>query len=335
MLLALACVALCLASCAPRMFPSSHGYVLVRTQGELWVPVPDDDPLYEQFEREVLADAFLRRLIDLFEHTTHAYVATDTRNRLRQTVGNYPILVLDSAAPGLLYDVELHPAEERVAVERALGLGRDGAWDAAQVRDEMAAASAPWLLALVGVEARAGAERLPLEQPTTPEAALVAGLAAALDALHLDALNDAAQTMGPFATAPGAEPAMDEARLQRYRALQANSYAWRDGTGLPGDARLPRDQALNTPGVAATFLYGLLRQTGAHTPQRYMLWFLSYKAPEMPLAKLLRVCQRLGRGGQISMQTLVDDYADTYPAEREAVQALFAEVYGAASDGAR
>ncbi len=302
------------------MVPSTHGYVLVRTQTDLLVPVPDEDPLYAQFEQQVLSDAFLRHLIDVFEHTTRAYLATDTPNRLRQTVGNYPILVLDSAAPGVLHDIVLQHGEERVSVECALGLGREGVSDLARVRADMAAASAPWLLALVGVSADAGAESLPLDQPATTEAALVAGLAAALDALQLDAT--------------AAETAVEELRMARYRAVQANAYATRAGHGQADDARLAHDEASRTPGVAATFLYRLLRQTGVYTPQRYMLWFLSYKAPEMPLAKLLRVCQRMGKSGAVSVETLAVYYADTYPAERQAVLSLYTEVYGEAPDEA-
>lgn len=274
--------------CAPTMITSSHGYVLVRTQEGVLAPLPDDDPLYAEFERVVLDDVFLRSLISLFEHTTEAYLATDLHNPLRQTAGNYPVLVLDSAAPGVLYDITLQSGSARVPLERALGLGRDGAIDLVQARDDLASASAPWLLELVGVPTR-GRTTVPLDQPATPEEAVVTGFVTAVSALHSGA-----------------------------RAVNALAPAQ-----LP-----PATEALRTPGVCAWFLARLAQQTGPCTPQRYMLWFMHYDGPELPLAKLMRVYLRMAQEENLAIETLIRYYVEFYPAERTNVLALAEEVFG-------
>lgn len=303
----LLCLAL-LAGCAPSAIRSTHGYVLVRTLDAELVPLPDDDPLYALFERQVLGDTYPHNLLDLCENTTEAFVATDTPNRLSQTVGNYPIIVLDSHAPGVLREVVLHPVGAEVPVELALGLGYGSAIDLQRARQDIARVCGGWLLELVGVSASQGGDDTPLEEPTDASAALRLGLTVALEVLDTEA----------------ARPE----RAARDQSVLSNAYAYRWVDGAPTSERLSRADAVRTPGAAAAFFCRLLQETGPFCPQRYMLWFLNYPVSEMPLAKTVRVCLRLGSAPDLTLDAFISHYAETYPAERSAVLSLAAEVFG-------
>jgi hypothetical protein len=316
------CLAVLAAGCSSSGIQTTHGYVLVRTQDAALVPVPDDDPLYTVFDTQVLQDAYLRNLLDLFEHTTDAFVATNTASPLRQTVHNYPILVLDSAGPGVLRDIVLQSSGGKVPVERALGLGDDGAMDLYRAREAFASASTLWVLELVGVSTTGAGSEIALDQPADAQVALCAGLAAAVDALHALAASP-----GPAASYAGVGAAAAPLQARR-QAIVDNAYAYRWAHGHATAQRLPRAEAVRTPGATGTFFCRLLQQTGVYTRQRDMLWFVNYTGPEMPLAKTLRVCRRLAGARALDMESFVAVYAETYPAERDAVLALADEVYG-------
>jgi len=293
---------------------TTHAYVLVRSGPEGLVPVHDDDLLYTLFEQQVTKDAYLKRMLDLFEHTTEAFGATNMSSRFYQTLSNHPVIVLDSHTPGVLRDIVVHSDGREVRIERALGLGTDDGIDLPRGREAFATASAFWLLELAGVSTE-GAEQVPLDRAADAAQALSRGLAAANDALRADAADSA----GAYGSADG------DARRQ---AIQDNAYACRPGEGQTTVQRLSRAEAVRTPGVVATFFYRLLRQADIYYPQRYMLWFLHYAGPEMPLAKTLRVCQRLASEDQVDMESFIAVYVGMYPAEYRAVLALADEVLG-------
>jgi len=318
-------LALLTSGCGSTVIPATHGYLLVRTSDAALTPVSDDDPLYTAFEQQVLQDAYLRSLLNLFEHTTEAYVATNTSNALSQTVHNYPILVLDSATPGVLHDIELSSSGAAVSIERALGLGYDGTIDLDRAQEDLAPTSALWLLELVGVSTSPWGDQIALDQPTDAEVALSLGLAAAVDVLHTLDRTSAEGTASERAIAAPT----DDARRQ---AILSGAYAYRWADGHSTAQHLPRAEAVRTPGAAATFFYRLLQQTEMYYPQRYMLWFVNYAGSEMPLAKTLRVCQRLALEHRVDIETFITYYVETFPAERTAVLSLADQVFGQSED---
>jgi len=326
--LAMVCVLLLasLSGCMASTVGTSHEYVLARTKGNELVALEDDDPLYEQFDSEVFDDPYLHRLLMVFEHTTESFLATNTQTALRQTIANRLLIVVDSAQVRVLRNVTVHYNQRRVPIELAIGLGRNGRVDLARAQQDLSRVMAPLLLELVGLRADRThpSASCQVHEVTSPQEALWVGFEAALESIY------GQQHRGLIAELRAQEPQTPEAldRLRRYELVPHNGLRFVFEGGRPTSEIRSSQEASCTPGVVATFLYRLLEQAGSFYPQRYMLWFVSFEADEIPYGKLLLAASRMPRHIDVSIQTFIGSYADTYPAESASVLALAKEVFG-------
>jgi len=322
--LALICLvaAWMLAGCLPSVVHTEHEYILLRTADDKLVSAPDDDPLYEQFDREVLSDPYLRHLLMVFEHTTEAFLATNTRTRYPQTVANRPMIVLDSTQPGVLRNVRADFDGTPMRIELALGLGREGTMDMVAARDHMALAMASLTMELMGVES-ATAIWPTADEVVAPDLAFERGLQIAFEVMRAardpNLLRSAKQFDGNSAA---------DDRLAWYGFVPSNGYRYRFADGQPTAALRSPDEALCTPGVTAAFFYRLMQRSDDYYPQRFMLWFVNYDADESAEAKIVLPLRYLARG-DVSMRAFIKSYIETYPADKERVLALANETFGA------
>jgi len=298
--LTLAMVCVCflasLSGCMPSVIGTDHEYVLVRTEGTELVVVQDDDPLYEQFDDQVFDDAHLRRLLMVFEHTTESFLATNIPSPLTQTIANRLIIVVDSQERALLHDITVHHNGASVPIELAIGVGHDGRVDLALARKNLPRAMAPLLLELVGLKQ---------------------------DRTHTSASPDAHEVASRSeAFWVAFEAALESACTERHAELAEDLPAGE----LPSSPRPVFGGP--TPEVVATLICRLLQQAGSFYPQRHMLWFASFEPDEIPYAKFLLAVSRMPRHRDVSIQTFVESYAETFPAERASVFSLAEEVLG-------
>jgi len=328
LLLAVVCVCLLLsfAGCMPSVVGTSHEYVLVRTEGEDLVAIPDDDPLYQRFDGEVLGDPYLARLLMVFEHTTESFLATNTFTSLDQTVANRLIIVVDSSEMGVLHNVTVHQGGREVPIELAMGLGQDGSVDLVLARERFARVMAPLLLELVGLKPdRMESQTHPwIYEITDSSQAFWVGFEAAREGIdgqqHGDLVDELRARESPSLEV------ID--RLYRYELIPLNGLRFRFEEGQPTSEIRSPEEALHTPGVVAGFIYRLLEHAGSFYPQRYMLWFTSFDPDEMPYAKLLLATSRMPRYGEVSIQGFIGSYAETFPAESASVKLLAEEIFG-------
>lgn len=317
-------IAWMLSGCLPSVVHTEHEYILLHGEQDRFVGVLDDEPLYEQFDREVLSDPYLYRLLMLFEHTTEAFLATNARARYPQAVANRPMIVLDSARPGVLRDLRADFKGTTTRVDLALGLGRDGMTDMAFARDHMAAVMVSAILELMGAES---ATEPPTGWPmayeiTAPDLAFERGLQIAFETTRVAHNSDLLR-----ASKQSTDEAPKDGRLAWYEQVPANGYRFRFTEGQPlANLRSP-DEALCTPGVVAAFFYRLMQRSSDYYPQRFMLWFVNYDADEIAEAKIVLVFRYLP--SKPSMRAFVKSYIETYPADRERVLALANETFGA------
>lgn len=307
--------------------PTERQYVLAqRVDGRL-AALASDDPLYDRFDDQVLSDAALRRLLMLFEHTTESFLATNGAIPAPRTVANHLVIVLDGETIGLQRDVRLATPGGQARVELALSLGQSGGIDLVVARHHMAAAMGPLLLELVGRRAPDGLSMATIATPeasVSPDVALWAGYALALEAdyarpfLGDGPLDDPQHVLYP--------PPQD--LLTRQRAIVARAE---DGAPPVGEGA-SRQEAIGAPSAVAAFLVALQRQAGSYYPQEHMLWMVSYEPEEVPYGKVLLAMMRM-RPGAASVEDLIASYADTYPAEREAVHELADVILGPAGGG--
>ncbi|MHB1293574.1 MAG: hypothetical protein ACYC4R_01125 [Anaerolineae bacterium] len=286
----LACVLLIATAigCVPTGLNATHDYVLVHTEGESLVRTADDDPLYPEFEDEVLSDPKARLFMNVFEHTTEAYLATNTHTRFSQTVANRPVVVIDAGQGTVLRRIRVQDGGRLVAIELALGLGDSGEVDMAYTREALPRAVAPLLMELVGMEPPDAAS------PAAARDALWQGFAAALEAVQITgAEGQATVTACPLGSS--LTPAGGTADAERI----------------------------------STFFCRLLATTSANYPQTYLLWFASYDAGETAYGKILLAMRRMPSGRDVSIGAFAATYGETFPAERAAINALAAEVFGA------
>jgi len=318
--LACCCLLLSLSGCMPSVVQTSHEYVLARTEGGQLLIVEDDDPLYQQFDDWVFSDPYRRRLLDVFEHTTEAFLATNTPTSLPQTMANRLIVVVDSDQAGVLREITLHHDGHRVPIELAIGVGREGSVDLDHARRILPRVMAPLLLELVGLEPEpAPASASPaLHEPTTPSQAFWLGFQEALVSLGAQQPQESASSLLPQETInPGAG--------ERPQCVpQAPSLK---GAQPPASAR-SFEGASRTPGLVATFLCRLLQQAGSFYPQRHMLWFASFDPEEIPYSKLLLAVSRMPSHQGISVQGFIEAYIETFPAEKTPVRTLAREIFG-------
>jgi len=312
-----------LAGCIPVIISSGHGWVLVVARGDTLVRVPDEDPLYGAFEREVLGDPYVARMLSAYAHTTEVFIASSRLTHVPQTVANHPVIVLDSLSPGPMHDIIVLDGERTVHIELALGLGREGEINLEAARRDLPWAIAPLLLELVGLrpEPSSSAWSPDLGEPDSEARAFWLGFQAALGVRHLAEQPDLLAALRAAPPSPEAS-----ARLEALERVPTNGYRFEGES--PTSRLRPREEALRTPGVAAAFLYRLLDETSAGYPQRDMLWFVQYASEEIPLAKALLAVSRMGDRRAPSVATFLRSYAESFPAERDALQALEQAVFG-------
>jgi len=303
---------------------TSRNYVLLRTQGASQVVLEDDDPLYAEFQSEVLTDPYLAMLVSLFEATTTAYVSANKAAPVPATAANHLMIVLDAAEAGAVYDLRAHYRETRFEVELALGLGNRGQVDLDWARDHMAGAMGPLLLGLAGLPAMGG-EAAP-DEITTPEIAFYRGFGLALEATHAQNPDVQARWRARAQESP-------EARAQLERALPVadNGYRFLYADGRPTFQLRSREQALRTPGTVAAFFTRLLGHAGNYYPQRHLLWFFGYSPDQVPYAKVILALGAVSTEQVLSVPGFIEAYAETFPAEREMILDLADEVFGQVS----
>jgi len=326
LLLGLLAVALAATGCViTTSVPTERQYALAQRADAALAVLAVDDPLYDRFDRQVLVDPALQRLLALFEHTTESFLATNGAIPAPRTVANHLVIVLDSEATGVLRDVRLATPGGRARVELALGLGEGGRVDLEGARHRMASAMGPLLLELVGRRPPAGfslAMAAAPDEPVSPEDALWAGYALALEAEYARLFLGGAPLDEAFYAL---NPPPDDL-LARQRAVAA---LVEPGMGTPR-AAAHRAEAVRTPSAVAAFLVALHRQADNYYPQHHMLWMVSYEPGEVPYGKVLLALMRMPRQ-RASVEDLVAAYADTFPAERASVYALADDILGPAN----
>jgi len=299
---------------------------LVRTEGDELVAIDDDDPLYEQFDGEVFADAYLRRLLDVFEHTTESFLATNTPTSLPQTIANRLVIVVDSREMGVLRNVTVHHNEGQVPIELAIGVGHDGSTDLDWAQQNLARAMAPLLLELVGLkrDQPEPSTRPSSDEAATPAEAFWLGFEAALEAEYG---QQHPEPPDPLHTLETLSPAGAD-RLSRPRLPEHKDVGILSQGTKPTSERGSPEEASRTPGVVGAFLHRLLKQVGSFYPQRHMLWFVSFEPDEIPYGKFLLAVSRVPRHRDVSVQTFIETYVETFPAERASVVSLAEQVLG-------
>lgn|GEM_PF-1703015 len=325
------CIALVLAGCLPSIIQTEHGFILARMQDGVPVRLTDDDPLYAQFQAQVLDDPYLGELLQVFENTTEAFVATNAPHDVPQTVANHLVIVLDSEQVGALRDITLHLTQTKVPIDLALGLGLGESLDDLPATDDWALARqqfgsgmARLLLELMGWDASqadtepGGSPYTPISEPTAPSQALTVGFEAALQAIHAQHDPDLLAALA----GNGARTPQEQELLLRYEAVPAGEYS------SPVNGLRSPEEAARTPGVVATFFYRLLETTDDYYRQRDMLWFVNYEPEDTPYAKVLLAVYRMPHHRRASVEDFIQAYIESFPAEREAVTELAAQVFG-------
>ena len=319
-------LSVCLSGCVPSIVSTEHEYILARSQGDALLIVKDDDPLYRQFESEVLSDPYLYRLLMIYEHATEAFLATNVLTPLSQTVANKPVIVLNGPGPAVLRDVELEYGEGRVAVELAMGLGNRGDLDLDSARQDFGRVIASSLVELMGLDPGPGrqAENVRVYETTSPSLAFRVGFQAAVEAFH--GQEDPGLLQALRRETPQSAEMRD--RLYRYELVPGNGLRFRFDGDVPTTEPLPYEDALRTPGVVATFFYRLIRSTGDFYPQRDMVWFVNFESGETPYAKVLLAVSRMSGDKKASVQAFVRSYIETFPIERSLLLLLVEQVFG-------
>jgi hypothetical protein len=324
-------MSICLSGCVPTIVSTKHEYVLVLSEGDAFLVLMDDDPLYVRFESEVLSDRYLYLLLMTYEHATESFLATNSLSSLSQTVANKPVIVLNSSAPTVLRDIELEYGQVRVPVELAMGLGDGGDVDLGSARGSFARVMAPLLLELMGLGPGQGgqADHTTLYETITPSAAFRAGFQAAIEARH--AQEDPELIRGLREEEPQSPELRD--RLYRYELVPSNGFRFRFDDDAPTSEALPYEERLRRPGVIATFFYRLLRETESFYPQRYMLWFVNFEPEETNYAKVLLAVNRMAQDDGGSVEAFLRSYIETFPVEKGFLLRVAGEVFGSEVSG--
>ncbi|MEA3408237.1 MAG: hypothetical protein U9R48_09195, partial [Chloroflexota bacterium] len=245
--------------------------------------IEDEDALYQRFDEEVLSDPYLHQLLTLFDDTTEAFWASNTLTSFPQTVVNKLVIVVNSSQAEVLHDVVIEDAGREVALELALGLGHEGRTDLAHAHQRFASTMARLLWELVGLPP-SDVRPVALYEVTDPPVALDVGFQAAIETLHWERC--------------GKEVA--EAHAERCAQVTRNAFRRQFIDGAPSTTSRPREEAMETPGVVATFFYRLLQRANAAYPQRYMLWFTNYEDANIAHAKVLYALGRTPGSGRLS-----------------------------------
>jgi hypothetical protein len=330
-ILIIAVVLLLLAGCIPTVIRSEREVILIRyhhDEKDQAIPtiLADDDPLYDAFQEHVWSDFMARRLVLLVENTTAAFIATERPSSHPQTLANKPFLALDSRQVGLLRDVQANYTGQRVSVELAMGLGREGQIDLERAALRVPRATGAMLLALaevpVATDAVAGIETT-LDASTTPLLALHNGFIVALEALYVHAQTELMPNLEANANPSNTEDPEAHELWLRYHQVADNTFAM----GPKGP--LTAEQAYATPGVVATFFFRLFNEANFYYPQRHLLWFANYDAEDTVYAKVLLAMHHMSGTQHASVERFIQSYSEVFPAEREMIQRLAGEVFGA------
>lgn len=322
--LGVALIACLLVGCLPTAIKTSHPYILVRQEGSLWRALADEDPAYEAFSGDILADPYLERVRGLFDGATKALIASDISTGRPQTAANVMIILLNSQETGLQRHIAISKGSARVRVELALALGREGREDAFWVRHHFAWAVGLLLYELMGQEPAAMWPPARPYEVTSPARALEEGWAGALDLLHAEAAPEAMVALQGQADLP---PTLQD-RVLRDHWARENGFLMRFQNGqLTAEARTPQE-AVATSGVVTTFFYRLLKGTNSFYPQQYMLWFANIEPEDVPYGKVLLAFCRMPKRDP-SLEAFVKTYGETFPAERAWVEGIYREVIGA------
>ncbi|MFP3896077.1 MAG: hypothetical protein ACLFV5_04440 [Anaerolineales bacterium] len=322
-ILTLLCIicSLCPVACSMHLMPMVIGteqeYVLARFQGEKIVAVEDDDPLYERFDTHVLSDPYLDQLLTLFEDTTEAFWATNTPTSFPQTVENRLVIVVNGPRAEVLHDVVVEDDGRHVPIELALGLGQEGEVDLTHARRRFCPTMARLLWELVGLPSL-DISSVSLYGTTDPSLALERGFQAAIETTHWEQRPKE----------------LEEARSERCSLVSQNAFRHRFIEGIPSADLGSCEEALQTPGVVATFFHRLLQRANTAYPQRYMLWFTNYEDANVAHAKVLYALGRTRGCGGLSVEHFIAAYAEAFPAEREMILSLAREVFGQSASAA-
>jgi hypothetical protein len=320
------CLLLLLAGCRASVARIQHEYILIRTQGNALVVAENDDPLYAQFDQEILGDAYLARLFTVYTSTTEAFGSTNMLHAKPQVLVNPPMIVVDSAQTGILHNITAQYQGEDLEAEMAVGLGHAGRMDLSLMRQDMARVMGAALLELVDVKpAPPGSAAQPrLYDMTTPSLAFWTGFETALDALY------AQQNPSLVATLYHTEPLGPGARerLYGYQLVPSNGLRFRFEGDRPTAVLRSRAEAMRTPGVVGAFFYHLLRQTDTFYPQKYLLWFNSFAPEHIPYGKVLLAAARMPHQQEVSVETFLESYTETFPAERATLTSLADQIFG-------
>jgi len=314
-----------LASCSQAVLQTDYDYTLLLQTDELSA-VSSDDPLYQQFE-EVLAEPFLQELFSLYTATAKGLIVDAIPSRNTKALARKPVFILGAIEPGVHQQVSLRHNGQHVMIELAIGLGGGDPFDIDRARDQLPSALAEMLMVIMGVDQpdRNGQNQPAIYDLTTPEQALWSGFAASLEARY----GQRHPEPWPFAEI---DENMNQAaieRLMRYREIPINGLRYLYENGQPTNVPRTYDQGLRTPGVVASFFFKLWDEASDMYSQGDMVWFANYESSQIKGAKILLALNRMPRRPAPSLETFVQSYCETFPAECATVQALMHDIVGA------
>ncbi|MEN6480093.1 MAG: hypothetical protein ABFD20_10715 [Anaerolineales bacterium] len=299
-------VGLLLSGCRGAVLYSTQPVVLVEQGDHGLVQLADDDPRYLALQDYLAGDAALTRLIDLYAHTTAAFLASGLHSGASRALCN-PVVLALGTRPGVLRDADVAGLYGQVRVPLALGVAVDDPAELGSVAPQLARTLGEALLVLAGQESPAlSCTTLPCDAgPAESSVVLAQGLGAALEAQYV-------QWTSPSARHGDA--------VQRAAWLARNDYRRQFDSEGPANTLLSPAEASLCPGVVGTLFERLIVSAERGYPQRYMLWFANYAPEDEALAKIVLAVTRLQ--GEPSAYAFARTYAATFPQERESLGAL-------------
>jgi hypothetical protein len=295
-----------LSGCSSETLPSSQGYILAQYGTDGLSALPSDDPLYQAFDRDVMSDPVIARLLSLFDGTCGGFAATNLVSPNTQTLGNYLVVVIGARRDCLLKDVQVHNDRQMVQTEHAVALAVESDTDLSEVRDRLRELLAQFLLVVTGQDPPETLADLPGDCTcVAEEQAFWHGYAILQRDRPPSGIEDGVRSV-----------------LDTHDSCCCP---------LPPAAANASEDCVCARGIA-----GLLAELSSTMPlsypQRYMLWFANYEPGETRDAKLLLAFARIPRNDGATLDAFVRSYADTFPSEADLVRDL-AQVWRARMDG--
>lgn len=303
---ALVVALLLVGGCRGVVLYSTQPIVLIEQTDHGLVQLADDDPRYLALQDYLAGDIALKRMIDLYAHTTAAFLASGLHSGASRALRNPVVLVL-GAPSGVLRDVDVAGLYGQVRLPLALGVAIDDPAELGSVAPQLARTLGEALLVLAGQESPAlSCAALTCDVgPAESTVVLAQGLGAALEAQYVQWTS----------------PSVGHADAgQRAAWLTRNDYRRQFGPEGPGNTLLPPEEAGLCPGVVGTLFERLIVSAETGYPQRYMLWFANYAPEDEALAKIVLAVTRLQ--GEPSAYAFARAYAATFPQEHESLGAL-------------